>query len=944
MVNFRKRITSNIYFQYCCCFAIVGILIFAIVFASGSTLIWNSDGITQHYPALVYWRKMLRGLIFHHHLWNQWDWNLGLGQDTIQTFSYYVMGDIFTYPSVFFHQSQMVTYYSVMVIIRLFLAGWAFIFSARHLIKRAANWTIIAGSLVYLFSGYSAYVTFAHPFFINPLIITPLLVYALHRALITSKMGLLSLMTAWTLFNNFYLGAIMGVGMAIYWLILVLSQPQWRNLKTTVKLVISVLIGVLASCALLLPSLYQLTISTRTSNELANGMTWYPLSYYLTLPGLSVSNYARPYWVTGGILVLGIIAVTWSLRRFKRYPAVNWSILTGGVVLLSPILAALINGGSSPSNRWTFLLMMPIACAVVVMLNHLDELQHQDFIWMGVVGVIITVSLFAGNKFKFTYDLGSVMALYFGTVASLAFRNLPVPQRMQFSLTAVIIITITGLNAVIMMRDRHTNQFSTSASMLISDSAAHQLTNTQQAYAQKSSDDTSRTLVDGQLRTYTDKSPADNLPILAQTKNINSYWSLQNNYLNSLNNALENNTTNPNDTTNTADYRSLVLRYLGVSRLFMNDGNLSLPSGYDPTGDAVNAQHEYVAHSTVPLIYRAAGTMSTSQFKQLDPSQREVALLSNLITNQVKGQVDQSLLKKIVQITTSVLPTNAQKIATVHHISAHLPTTKLTPTTLSWEADKSLKGYELHARLTNIKYSAGTFQQRHQDALTYYIQSHNQDIMMAGQETDLRYNPTLYSLNWLKKNVMSYSAATGAFKIGVKYGAISNEFVQTGINDLSFYTPHSSTTLNLGTINSTDDSSNQIQLTLPSSGKTSFDITLWAVPTQTSADRAIARNKPASHIKMIKNGVSATYRATKSDILATTIPYSKGWHVTDTSQTLPRVNKAFIGIPVHAGTNHIKLVYRTPLAHTGLILSIIGILLLSCLVVIEHLWPKRLTK
>ncbi|WP_076625578.1 YfhO family protein [Paucilactobacillus suebicus] len=935
MVNLWGKFRSNIYLQYICCFLVCACIIFAVVPLTGSTLIWNSDGITQHYPALIYWRRMLRGLILHHHIWAQWDWNLGLGQDTIQTFSYYVMGDIFTYPSILFHESQMAAYYSIMIVVRLFLAGLSFIFAAKHLIRTNKQWTILVASFVYMYSGYASYVTFAHPFFLNPLIIMPLLIYGLHRAMISDKYGMLSIMTAWALFNNFYLGAIMGLGVAIYWVIFVSVDRNLFKLTKIIKVIISVAAGALTSAVLFLPSFYQLTVSTRSSSKLANGMTWYPLSYYFTLPGLSLSDYARPYWVTGGFLAIGLIGITWSIRRFKKYKIINITLLTGFIILLSPILAALMNGGSSPSNRWTFLLMMPIAFTVIFMLNHLRELTSHDFIWWTVVGIIVTFSLFAGNKFKFTYDLGSVMVIYFATLLIFAIVNSNQNLRFKTSILATSLILVTGLNAVIMMRDRHTNQMSSTTSTLISSQTAHQLTNTQKAYKQISKNDTHRTLVDGQLRTYTGKSPADNLPILAETKNINSYWSLQNSSLNELNSSLENNTSNPNDTTNTADFRSLMLRYLGVSRLFLNDDE-SVPNGYEATGRQINSQTEYVANSTVPLIYKAAGTLNTAQFNSLSTSQKETALLSNLVTNKKSSNPDTSLLSKVVQIKTNLLPTNADKLTKTQHISVSTPTTKLTPTTITWPTNKSIKGYELHAQLTNIRYSAGSFSERHKKALDYYIENHNEEIMMAGQETDLRYNPTLYNFSWLRKNVMSYAATTGEFDIGLNYDGVSNTFNQTGINDLSFYTPRSSTTLNLGTITSTDEDNNSISLSLPTSGKTSFDITLWAVPTGKSVDKTIAKDKAAKDITMTKNGVTAKYTSSKSDILATTIPYSKGWHLAGSKSALPKVNKGFIGIPVHKGKNNIKLIYRTPLLTMGVFASIFGIIIIGLILIVER--------
>lgn len=63
-MSLRQKLSKNIYINYAFCFLLIGILVFAVVPISKSTLIWNSDGITQHYPALLYWRKLLRGLVF----------------------------------------------------------------------------------------------------------------------------------------------------------------------------------------------------------------------------------------------------------------------------------------------------------------------------------------------------------------------------------------------------------------------------------------------------------------------------------------------------------------------------------------------------------------------------------------------------------------------------------------------------------------------------------------------------------------------------------------------------------------------------------------------------------------------------------------------------------------------------------------------------------------
>lgn len=945
-MSLRHKLQQNIYLNYFLCFLVVGTLVFAVVPISKSTLIWNSDGIAQHYPALLYWRRLLRGLVFHHHLFAQWDWNIGLGSDTFQVLSYYVMGDIFTYPSIFFSQAHMAAYYSIFTVLRLFLCGVTFIFSAKRLLPRAKSSSILVASFVYVFSGYSAYVTFTHPFFLNPLIILPLLIYSINSALTTGRIVPLFVMTAWTLFNNFYLGAVMGLGMVIYWLILLITKPQLRDFILNIRLILSVIGGIGLSAVLFIPSFYQLMVSARSSSEVANGMTLYPLAYYLTLPGMALSNYSRPYWVTGGILAIGIIAVLWSLRRFRQYLVINLTFMVSVIILLVPFLGALMNGGSSPSNRWTFLVMFPIAVAVIYLLDNLNTIDRRDIIVFTSMGLIVAASLFITHSFSFKFDLGGVLIIYACFVILLILTNSAHAIKMPGKTVTTIVLILTCANGVIIMRDRHANQFSQDDTMLMTSFASQQLTTAQKAYEQAKEQITPattkkagllRSLIDNQLGNYLGKAPADNLPILAKTNNINSYWSLQNNYLEKLNNDLENNTSNPNDVTNTGDYRSLLLQYFGVARFFKNTTTKLSPTSYEVNGETTNAQQLLTTTKTMPLIYQSAGIMSKKQFSKLDPSQREAALITNTVTNKAKGNVDQTLLNKVVKIPFSYLN---GATTTKKHVSVTMPTTSITPYVTIDSEQKNVKGYELHARLTNISFSAGSLTQRYQNATNNYIKTHNEAMMLSGQDTDLRYSSQLFKLNWLRKNATSMSGNTGTFSIQLGYGQTSNVFEQMGNDNLSFYDPQTSTTLNLGTIKS---SNNLITLTLPTSGTYQFDLTLWAVPTKNAATRAINKNTAAKNIKINKNEVTATYQAKKAGILVTTIPYSAGWHLAGSTTKLPRVNDAFIGIPVSRGQNHIKLVYSTPLLHISALISLLSFVILL-LIISAELFNKHRSK
>jgi hypothetical protein len=112
--------SSKLVMTYTFLFFILALCLFAPYYFTNTSLIWQSDGIAQHYPALVEWQSDLKNIIFNHAFPTNWSWKLGLGSDYYQTFSYYTLGDIFTYGIAFISEKYLLTYYNVMIIIRLY--------------------------------------------------------------------------------------------------------------------------------------------------------------------------------------------------------------------------------------------------------------------------------------------------------------------------------------------------------------------------------------------------------------------------------------------------------------------------------------------------------------------------------------------------------------------------------------------------------------------------------------------------------------------------------------------------------------------------------------------------------------------------------------------------------------------------------------------------------
>ena len=102
-----KRKTKKKYLMiYTLCFLITAALVFSAFYLNGQTFVWDSDGVTQHFNALIYYRswlrEILRNLFVEHRLEIPlWDLQIGYGSDILTTLHYYAYGDPLNLLSVF---------------------------------------------------------------------------------------------------------------------------------------------------------------------------------------------------------------------------------------------------------------------------------------------------------------------------------------------------------------------------------------------------------------------------------------------------------------------------------------------------------------------------------------------------------------------------------------------------------------------------------------------------------------------------------------------------------------------------------------------------------------------------------------------------------------------------------------------------------------------------
>ncbi|BDR57723.1 hypothetical protein XA3_01640 [Xylocopilactobacillus apicola] len=857
---------------------------------------WSGDGIAQHYPALVQVHQDFQNLLFHGKPLAMWQWKVGLGQDYLQTFSYYVLGDPFFYPSILVPEAWLPDYYSIMVIVRLYLAGLAFVFAAKRLIK-VRNVPIALGAIVYIFSGYSAYSVFSHPFFVNPLIIFPLLIIAVQKAVQNKSIFPLIVMVAVTLLVNFYFAYILAVGAIVYWLIELVRHREYRQWKIFLRTFLAALTGFLISACLFIPSLYFLVNSARTAGNVANGIHIYPLAYYLSLPAtMLVPRVSTGFWFRGGFMSLGLLGVIYIGRNYRKYRTLTATFGIGVICMLVPFLCGVLNGMSSPSNRWLLLLQLPLGLSAAFLLDHVSELTKKDFQCLMIAGGVIAVSLLLTLDTEHWFRDLTILAFGYFLTAIILF----IFRKSERKITAITSILVIFNAAAIFLSVEPYGKNRTNN--LMSKSEVLSLVKRQRGY-QNADDqrDFSRTYIDTQLPGYTYH---PSLPILSSLNSFETYWSLEGDNVYQFMHDLGVSNSIPNDVTGNGDLRDVLFNYLGVDKLWLNESQTIVPNSYqkDENRD-YNNQKFYHSDSAFPLFYFPKYVMSSKTYQALSPTQKEASLLDSV---EVAGGKEESSMAKKVR----VVPFDNFKGFTTKTPTQLENQSPYAQVVLPFDADKSLEDKEIHLEFSNIDYQTFKFGELWNTA----IKDH---------ETD-----DTYKYRWLVTNYLKIGRIKPGYIMSASYLDRTNSFKQLSPKRLSGYELRDKVALNLGPAENTDKDQ-KILLNVDTLAHYSFDLKAVAGPSSKEIKKStqeIKRNSQENiKFDLERDQIKVNVKNPVKKVIASTVPYSKGWRINHGK--IVKVNGAFIGIELEKGQKDYKLTYRTPGLLLGLIMSAVGLII-----------------
>lgn len=444
------------------------------LFHYDKSFIWHLDGVKQHFPFLLDLSEIIKGQYLKGDF-QFWSWDIGLGADIIQSYSYYNIGDpISILTALVFSRENLELGYSIMVVLRIFLVGLSLMYYLKYMnIKLVPG--VISG-LMYAFSTQVIFWGIRHPFFTNAAIILPLLFLGIEKIYKGKKGNIFIICIALSAVSNFYFFYMNTIAIFIYAVVRFFYYVEEDRLRTFFKLFFKVcayyIIGMGIGAVLFIPSVYGFLNTARTSSDLPDKLL-FPLKTYKDLLAQLIGlNYNNGYRITVAGVVLPCIPLFFMLKN-KKVKSFKLLFLIHTIFLCLPIMYSVFNGFSSPNNRWLYIYVLYLCIIVAFTINQKDKIEVKDLMYT-ILFILIYFVVLRGH-----FDLGEIRTVVIPILSIIIFvistifykmfirhtksqsKSTRFLQKHVLNITILFLVSlnIIGNTSVLMLQDNYGGKF-----------------------------------------------------------------------------------------------------------------------------------------------------------------------------------------------------------------------------------------------------------------------------------------------------------------------------------------------------------------------------------------------------------------------------------------------------------------------------------------------------
>ena len=947
------------FFIFTILFAVLALISFSWFIFSGRTLIWEVDGWTQHYTALVYYGRFLRSivksvLINHEFVIPEWEFALGEGGDIVNTLHYYVIGEPLNLLSVFVPSGYTYFLYSFLMIFRIYLAGLSF--SLLCFGTEIKNYfAVLAGAVAYSFSGWALLCVCLHPFFITPLIYLPILILGTEQIFKKKKPYILIVGIVLTAVSNFYFFYMQVLIVVIYCFVrtIVLYKKDIKNIVISLlRIAVPSVIAVMISGLILLPVLKTFFDDSRMSTDHV-WYLFYPLSFYSSIPSVFVSN-NNPFYFVINMCAPALICTLLLFRKKKENILLKILLILSAIFVLIPVFGQIFNGLSYRSNRWTFSLALLFSYILVKKWDTFIKLGKSDGKFLFIfTSVFFAVCLIFQKSISADTFSGLCFLLIFITAAIIDWGK--PKQRNVKEIIALLLITANiATSAFWSYSDRGSYL---SKSRVDVNKIRDEFFMNDSTVVQSTADD--------DVVKYCGRSLSINKSLLNDFSSTYCFWSISNSNIVSFRDQLSLNDKFA-DQFKGYDSRSSLLALSSVN-YFVTPANDKLPVPYGFTElDTKNVQSErtkkyteelkkelgvdeltedqiksirknsnssytiYKNENPLPIGYCYNKAIDENSWAKMSAIERQEAMMSAVYLGE-NGQnsVPFSDIENSIQdIDFSVTCEDSDISFTNNAVVTTAPNKKLI------FSINGKKNSETYIHLNNFSFNATPlydmyFGSESVDPLNIYSKT-NWELLDATQKAKIKKE---------KKYFENPATIKIEFNSSISEGTKSFEMHS---KDDTFAFGKTDYLVNLGY---SQDPAETIEITFPIAGVYSLDsVDIKCLPMESFNEKVNALKADSlQNVEFGTNTVTGSLTASEDEVLCVAIPYSDGWTAfVDGEETdIFHANEQYIGLNVPAGEHTIELRYSRPWKNLGYASTALGVVILAAYIVIDRIRSSK---
>lgn len=911
-----EKFIGSYFFRYTAIYLILSAIIFTQFLIFRKALVWDPDGIAQHYVGFVYYgvylRKIIKSLLAGSLVIPQFDLSIGMGNDIFTSLHYYGIGDPLNLVSALVPSKYAAYAFSLLVYLRYYLAGFAFVLLAKY--KKQSKTGACAGAIIYVFSAYAMYMTLRHPSFINPLIYFPLIILGGEMMFDGKRPYLFIISVCLAAVSGFYFFYVISIFTILYvFLRIFFAYPKDKLLKGFFQALFkfggSYLLGMIMAAVTLMPMIITVLFSNRGSVQHALN-PFYAGEYYKEFIGAFMGYVQLDCNVYMGFTAAGAAAIVLLFMQKKKHGFLKAAFITATLLMMFPVCSKVINGFSYVCNRWSWIYGLIAAYAFTVSISEIKKITFKKSVVLCAAAAVTTVliSLVPNARIKENYVSCALFAFF--AIACLIYSALPYVEKTdtkkaaKVAKAALCMIAAAGVifNSLFIYDYNHArfatnfltmgqaNRFSGSNSY----KAIAELQNTESAVERYGGSGIELEQMNNSMLSGA-YSSAGYLSLTDPSTNnfqkemglvYNNFSILDDSHADPYIYALEN-----------------VKYYVsgGDEKKESAIGESDIATLQNISSDGTYTARVYENNDYIPFGFTYNNVISESEYSSLSPVQKREALLQAVVLNDTDEYVNSDLSSISTEVYKPEFETVLPKDGCVIQNNTIYSQGNGSEIHLKTSVEE---GYQTYIQFNNLRYTSLSGMQLKKiispDAYNKLTTYERRKISYS----EKNFEPSTYA----SAVVSSDSGAKTSFSISTP-----NHDYYSGINDF---------TVNLG-----DKPINDITLSVGSGAYAYDSIEIICIPkTDYKANLNALAEDHLEDLNIAVNEISGSIKLESDKVLFLSIPYNENWTAyADGEETaIYKANTGFCAIPLKAGEHKIVLKYKNKQLKFSSAVSVLG--------------------